>query len=202
MAYVLGFFAADGYITHNKRGADYWCIEIKDRDLLEKMKSVIGSGHKISIRRTGLYRLQVGSKEMCKDLERLGFGPDKTRSLAVPHVPAYYLRDFVRGYFDGDGCVWTGAGHTDRLKPSHDIRVIFTSCSAAFLTELRHRLRLHFILGGPLRRGNGDFCRLTYSSTSSLKMHGFMYNHPVLKSDSLFLQRKRKIFEDFISMRS
>jgi len=34
MAYVLGFFSADGYITINKRGGQFWCIQITDKKLL------------------------------------------------------------------------------------------------------------------------------------------------------------------------
>ena len=50
MAYVLGFFAADGYMTVNKRGGHFWCIDIADRKHIEKIKKVIQSNHKISIR--------------------------------------------------------------------------------------------------------------------------------------------------------
>ena len=38
MAYVLGFFAADGYITVNKRGGQFWCIDIRDKDIIERIK--------------------------------------------------------------------------------------------------------------------------------------------------------------------
>jgi len=45
-----GFFAADGYMTVNKRGGHFWNIQIKDKDLLEKIKKSIKSEHKISLR--------------------------------------------------------------------------------------------------------------------------------------------------------
>ena len=79
MAYVLGFFAADGYMTVNKRGGQFWCIQITDKKLLESIKKVIGSEHKISIRLPSkahektIYRIQIGSMEMCNDLRMLGF---------------------------------------------------------------------------------------------------------------------------------
>ena len=38
MAYILGFFAADGYITVNRRGGQFWCIQINDKELLEEIK--------------------------------------------------------------------------------------------------------------------------------------------------------------------
>ena len=50
MAYVLGFFSADGYITVNRRGGQFWCIQITDKKLLEQIKKAIESEHKISIK--------------------------------------------------------------------------------------------------------------------------------------------------------
>jgi hypothetical protein len=206
MAYVLGFFAADGYMTLNKRGAYYWNIEITDKDLLESIRSAIDSDHKISIRsghgnEQTLYRLQIGSKEMFNDLIALGFTQGKTKSLAVPSVPAIFFRDFVRGYFDGDGCVWSGYIHKGRRTKHKVLRVVFTSCSQEFLSELRRRLRLFFLFRGVLSKGNGDFYRLTYSVHDSLKVHDFMYNHPILvKGKDIYLPRKKDIFERFIAM--
>ena len=50
MAYVLGFFAADGYMTLNKRGAHFWNIQITDKNILEGIKKAIKSKHKIRVR--------------------------------------------------------------------------------------------------------------------------------------------------------
>ena len=96
MAYILGFFAADGYITVNKRGGQFWSIQIIDQGLLEQIKKAIGSDHKIGVReRRGnestIYRLQIGSIEMCDDLRELGFNERKTKSLATPFVPDKYF---------------------------------------------------------------------------------------------------------------
>ncbi|MCC6323181.1 LAGLIDADG family homing endonuclease [Candidatus Nomurabacteria bacterium] len=106
MAYVLGFFSADGYITVNKRGGQFWCIQITDKKLLESIRKTINSNHKISLRRgsnstKNLYRLQIGSIEMCNDLRQLGLFEKKTKNMVIPQIPKKYLPDFVRGYFDG-----------------------------------------------------------------------------------------------------
>ena len=66
MAYVLGFFAADGYITVNKRGGQFWCIQIIDRELLKEIKNTTDAEHKIGVRKgkgneQNLYRIQIGS---------------------------------------------------------------------------------------------------------------------------------------------
>src|ERR1700733_1896932 len=90
MAYILGFFAADGYITVNRRGGQFWCIQITNFELLKDIKRVIKSEHKISVRvgegnNSDIYRLQIGSVEMCNDLRRLGYDVKKTKSLAIPN---------------------------------------------------------------------------------------------------------------------
>lgn len=205
MAYVLGFFAADGYITINRRGGQFWCIQITDGGLLRKIRRAVGSGHKIGVRpgegrNSAIYRLQIGSIEMCDDLRRLGMAENKTKSLSVPNIPTEYLAHFVRGYFDGDGNVWVGHVHKERAKPLLVIRVVFTSCSGIFLQRLRDRLSDTKIGGGVFREGKGGYFRLSYSVHSSLKLYDFMYNQKT-KLGGLFLSRKGKVFETYKSKR-
>ena len=206
MAYVLGFFAADGYMTLNKRGAHFWNIQINDKKLLEEIKKYIKSEHKISVRikirkeEKTSYRLQIGSKEMYNDLYNLGMRQNKTKSLAVPKVPNKYFNHFVRGYFDGDGNVWVGYVHKERKTRLRTIRTVFTSCSKMFLQGIKNKLENNNIKKGVLRKGKGNYCTLTYSVLSSLKLYDFMYND--LGISKLFLNRKKVIFERYIKMRS
>jgi len=205
MAYILGFFAADGYITVNKRGAHFWCIQICDKGLLERIKECVGSDHKINVRlRKGnekdLFRLQIGSKEMCNDLRRLGMMERKTKSLAVPNIPDEFFSDFVRGYFDGDGGVWVGQIHKERNTTNMVIRSVFTSCSGNFLGLLKEKLKMFGVLNGVLRKEKGNYYRLTYSVYGSLNLYDFMYNHKVLRSGLLFLDRKKIVFDKFVEL--
>jgi hypothetical protein len=204
MAYVLGFFAADGYITVNKRGGQFWCIQITDSKLLKKIRDVIGAEHKISVRKgkgneKTLYRMQIGSIEMCDDLRNLGFDERKTKSLSVPNVPGEYFSDFVRGYFDGDGHVWSGVINKERKTPHVIIQTVFTSCSKFFLEVLSSALSERGIIRGRVSKGQGDYYRLVYSISNSLKLYAFMYNGSVLQS--LYLKRKKIIFDRYIKMR-
>ncbi|TSC62523.1 MAG: Uncharacterized protein G01um101448_438 [Parcubacteria group bacterium Gr01-1014_48] len=201
MAYVVGFFAADGYITLNNRGAYFWSIQITDGQLLEKIKKVIGSEHKISVRpgfenESALFRLQIGSKEMCTDLRELGFAQRKTKNLTVPNVSPKYFADFVRGYFDGDGNVWSGYMHKERKKQSKSILTAFTSCSENFLLTLHQRLGDYGITGGGVYCKNNAFC-LKYGMKDSLVLYGLMYRKI---TDNLYLERKKRVFEDFLNI--
>ena len=205
MAYVLGFFAADGYITVNKRGGQFWSIQITDHTLLRAIKKVLDSGHTLG-KRVGkgnektLYRLQIGSIEMCNDLRKLGFKERKTNSMSIPNVPREYLADFARGYFDGDGNVWAGLLHKKRRTQSPAIFVAFTSCSIPFLTELKKRLG-YVCLGGCLYRSKRNYSRLQYSSGDSLKLYDFMYNQCDHLRYGLFLERKKSVFEKYKSLK-
>lgn len=207
MAYVLGFFAADGYITVNRRGGQFWGIQIADKVLLLKIRKAVGAEHKIGRRKKSdnestIYRLQIGSIEMCDDLRRLGFKERKTKSLAVPVVPNNYFADFTRGYFDGDGNVWVGYVHKKRITKLLAIRTVFTSCSKNFLEILRQGLECRGVGNGVLAKGKGSYYRLTYSIHGSLKLFNFMYNPNSDVSNNIFLNRKKKIFEKYVKMRS
>lgn len=206
MAYVLGFFAADGYITVNKRGGQFWCIQITDKALLEKIKKVVRSEHKIS-KRDGLgnentvYRLQIGSIEMCDDLRNLGFDERKTKRMMMPNIPKKYFSSFVRGYFDGDGNVWSGFIHKDRKVPNLTLRIMFTSCSYEFLQHLHAKIGSLGIEGGSVYTAKGNFSRLQFSAQSALKLYGFMYNQcGSLRKNGLFLNRKKKVFEKYSAL--
>ena len=199
MAYILGFFAADGYITVNRRGGQFWCIQITDKNLLQNIKKAIDAEHKISIKTSKkpnektLYRLQIGSIEMCNDLRNLGFKERKTKSLTLPQIPPKYMADFVRGYFDGDGNVW--------FKNKVAVTA-FTSCSYDFLNSLKKHLELHAnTVGGSLFKTVTNSYRLQYSSVNTLILFNFMYNS-VIRENSLFLTRKKVVFEKYKSMRS
>lgn len=204
MAYVLGFFAADGYMTANNRGAHFWNIQINDKELLENIKRAISSDHKISVRvkkrskEYVSYRLQIGSKEMYDDLYKLGMRQNKTKSLAVPNVPNRLFCHFMRGYFDGDGHVWLGYMHKKRKTQTLVIQTVLTSCSKGFLQEIKYKLEENGLHKGVLSKGKGNYFRLVYSINGSLNLYDFMYNVEV---GDLFLPRKKMVFEKFIKMR-
>jgi intein/homing endonuclease len=168
------------------------------------MKKVIDSDHKISTRNrkksseNTQFRLQIGSIEMCNDLRNLGFSERKTKSMVIPNIPQKFFADFVRGYFEGDGNVWVGklAG-----KKKNSILTVFTSGSLEFLKSLKLRLfEANITKGGSLFSPKKDCYRLQFSITDSLNLYDFMYNS-LIRGNSLFLQRKKSVFEKFLRMR-
>ncbi|MCX6761812.1 MAG: hypothetical protein NTY33_03160 [Candidatus Moranbacteria bacterium] len=204
MAYVLGFFTADGCMIKNKRGGHFIEFHITDKDILEKIKALLNSDNKISKRERNIrwktaYRLQLGSKKIFDDLLLLGMTPKKSKNVEMPQVPNKYFCHFVRGYFDGDGNVYANAYRRAGRTGKSSITLLsgFTSGSKVFLEELHKRLKLQAnISGGTLHNRSGAW-RLYYSVKDSCKLYAFMYN----TEGSLFLARKKAIFEKYFEKR-
>ena len=114
-AYWLGFLYADGGIDKKK---NYLRINLqeKDRDHLEKFLIAIKDKNtkiKETIKKVGekeykgVY-LGIGDKKMVQDLINKGCTPKKSFTITFPteeQVPENLISHFIRGYFDGDGCI-------------------------------------------------------------------------------------------------
>lgn len=138
-AYWLGFIYADGYISKSERS--YCCgIELKESDIghLIKFNKSIGGNIKPSSRKrenellgeTNLCCIRLYSKKMFFDLKKHGCVERKSDKIRMPDIDKRYMWDFIRGYFDGDGCVVLDKS---RLCPQFD----FCSSSLLMLEEIK-----------------------------------------------------------------
>lgn len=199
MAYVLGFFTADGSMYKTKRGTHFIEFQITDKDLLLQIQKAIGSNHKITDRgvrknhKKKIYRLQIGSKVIFESLVDLGFMQNKTKIIRLPPVPREYLCDFLRGYLDGDGNVMFGYYRKlgrDYLSKYFAAR--FTSGSRLLLEDIKDAL--FDIIGNASLYLSGRGWRLSYGSNASKKLYQFMYHDGDLDG-LIYLERKYKIFQ-------
>lgn len=199
MAYVLGFFAADGSMLKNRRGGYFIEFTITDRIVLEHIQQATGSTHRIAERNRGndawklQYRLQIGSKEWFEDLVRLGFTQKKSNTLEFPKIPKQHIGHFIRGYFDGDGCVYFGQ-HWSKEK-GKNIWVFtssFTCGNKIFLERLHKLLKSFGVKGGHISNKNRGY-DLVFSRHDSLALYQLMYHTDV--TSNLFLPRKREKLE-------
>lgn len=108
-AYFLGILYADGaHIT--ERNAVTLSLNEDDKNLLHRLNNLlqplkplqyvnINSGR-------GQYRLTIQNKKISKRMLELGLVKAKTHKIIFPEwIDKKLIRHFVRGYFDGDGCV-------------------------------------------------------------------------------------------------
>lgn len=109
MSYLLGFILADGCIIQGtyKGYSDSlkFGVQLRDRDVLEKIKSELKSEHKLSQNKNAVH-ICITSQEIVNDLKRLGIIYRKSLNEIVPKVPPKYAKDFIRGIVDGDGSLW------------------------------------------------------------------------------------------------
>lgn len=117
-AYFLGLLYADGYNNVKKGEVTLSLIEL-DKDILEKLTLLIQPTKPLffrdftTIRSKGRnvqnqYCVSIANRHFSNKLSDLGCIQAKTHFLKFPteeQVPKYLQRHFIRGYFDGDGCI-------------------------------------------------------------------------------------------------
>ena len=102
-AYWLGFMYADGNVSKNSNNIE---ISLKPGDInhLRKFAKTINFTNKISVSNTRC-RLCFANKQMKQDLINNGCIPAKSLILKYPKINNNLIIHFIRGYFDGDGCI-------------------------------------------------------------------------------------------------
>lgn len=187
MAYVLGLIITDGCIS--KTGVI--SLSMNDRELLEKVKKVMGSEHNItpSKHQKGLYYFHFAREKLVEDLYKFGIFPRKSLTVKFPDVPQAFLANFIRGVFDGDGSVFF-----DKRSQKFPLRSKFVSGSKNFIEGLEKNL---IFLGMPKRTiyrqktKNARSYMFIFAHRDSLKLFDILYKNA---QNGLFLERKYKRF--------
>lgn len=110
-AYIYGFILADGHVFYEKGKENKNALQIElasyDVDILEKIKKELNYEGSICYTKRDTVKLQINNKKIIKDLINKGMPHiNKTNEAAFPNtLPEIYYKDFVRGIFDGDGCI-------------------------------------------------------------------------------------------------
>lgn len=180
-AYILGFIYADGCISKTK----YELIiklHNKDNGTLEKIKTELVSNHPIKLLtnyKNHQCRLGISSKKLCSDLIKIGLTPSKTFTIIFPKLEGDLIRHFIRGYFDGDGCLSNG-GRNKNLNYFN----IFTA-SEEFKIRIVEILSENNIKTNTYERNNGYSINITSKENSKL-FYDYLYGDAVL-----FMERKK-----------
>lgn len=184
-SYWLGFLMADGY---NSLYETVINLKTSDSSHLDKFIQDIDSNHKVKFKKnkyTGVASLRISSKQICSDLTSLGCVKAKSLIIDFPKcnkIPDNLMNHFIRGYFDGDGCISVS-------KKGHK-RVTFYSGSINFIDSLEKYL-LKCKIPGFKRYKNRRF--LVCSNTEGVKaIYNFLYNN-----SSVHLDRKKHKFDFF-----
>lgn len=109
-AYILGFISADGGVYENNltigQSGKYGKIILEW--IREKMNSnnVIVDHKPKKDTHNVHYKLHINSKKIVKDLKKYNIIENKKYNYDFPKIlNTKFFKSFLRGYFDGDGCV-------------------------------------------------------------------------------------------------
>jgi len=196
MAYVLGYIFADGNVSKNDNRVRISSIDI---DILEAINILVCEQNLIrqeSNMNGQWYTLTIPSQEIQQDLMNLGVTPNKSLTCTYPQVPHQYQHDFVRGYFDGNGCV-SARRHKDSAIPTISTEIATGSeCfkdgiikALEHLTDMAHSFAVN-------HRKTSRTILIRASSTVSERFYNWIYYN-----NCICLMRKRNKYDALIAER-
>lgn len=203
-SYILGVIYSDGCVSFDKHTQKYRItIAMNDLDIMEKIHRIMTPNKKLynyKHPRAGVDTYYVISTNK-KDIEflfKLGITEKKSLSMKYPNIDRKYDRDFIRGYFDGDGSVYESKTNTyyKGVKKSYDyIYVRFTTGSIEFANSLYNKLLEYNIesnIYNDTRLDNNSMYISIYKKKSLKKFFDFIY-----KDSDIYMMRK---YDKFINM--
>lgn len=203
-AYWLGFIFADGSIgstplQEDKKATYTMELSLKgeDSEHLEKFNIFMGyDGNNVKISNSKCNekifkrcRWKIANKHLWNTLNDLGCTPCKSLSLKFPNESIFeskdLIRHFIRGYFDGDGCISRHI-HNTIITPS--ISMLGTPefllnvernipCKVNYRHDKRHSVQTQI---------------LEFNKEEGIKFINYLY-----KDANVYLDRKYKLYEFF-----
>lgn len=192
-AYHLGLLFADGHINkYENKNTIFISLKKQDSYLIEDFKREIEADNPINERlfpKNPTWETQryftVSSRKMKQDLIKYGCTPQKSLTAIFPKIDPEFIWHFIRGYFDGDGCI--------RAYRRSDCRILMKSIiicvSEYFGTSLKDLLSKEFKIVSYLRK-QGNIHMLTINRQEHIvKFRDLLYNN-----SSISMERKKHKF--------
>ena len=209
-AYLLGIIASDGSINLERHTVTLHINEM-DKELFDLFKIISPNAytqeckateskatiHGRTVKNKGSIRLCISSKILIEDLYKLGIEQNKTyKEMHIPEqIPENLINHFIRGYFDGDGCITYSI-----RKPNPKNR------------ELNYRVTGRFEICSKLSNILIDFQRYLSNTNISYIKRDNMYNlntcsrniikqiyHYLYDNSSFYLSRKFNKFSYYVN---
>ena len=177
---------ADGYVSFEKNTIEL-SLKESDKDHLRKINEYFLSNSPIKEKRKYdkrydktyiSYRVCYNSKKIKDNLSKLGCTTQKSLTLKFPELEENIVPHFIRGYFDGDGCI------TKTSSGKIAIEILGTEeMLLGILSSSNINVKIH---------------SFNHSSVKRIQMFGKNANHfleYIYNNSSLFLDRKRNKVE-------
>lgn len=200
MAYILGFWAADGNVHSTENRLDLELAQ-DDLEILEKIQKEISNERPIKIYQCAngyiKNKLYFWSSHIKEKFIEYGIVPNKTYSPDF-HAPYKLDRkfwiDYIRGFFDGDGCIKQTGGNGQYHYPQFELN----SLNLTFLQDIQKHFKEYYkietyISTAGVRKGKEKLYRLYTSGEKAKEIFSILYT-----PNSLYLQRKYKRWLELI----
>nr|DAX08864.1 MAG TPA: endonuclease [Bacteriophage sp.] len=190
-AYWIGFIFADGTINSSpiREGIKSiygfeLSLGIKDLKHLEKFKKFIGYNKNLLIDNNRC-RFSIANKHFWTTLNNLGCTPNKSLTLKFPNISENLVKHFIRGYFDGDGCI-TRYVHIHTVTP----RVIVLGTMDMLNNIIKYSDTIASLKHD--KRHSKEIFYLDWNKENSIKFINYIYNN-----STIYLDRKYKLYNFF-----
>lgn len=203
-AYWLGFIFADGYITSYEEVTQKsrYLLEISlkgsDKHHLDKFNSFMKHKNKNQVKiekatcgnsETTRCRWYVANKHLWEILNSYGCTPKKSLTLKFPNKEIFkdesLIRHFIRGYFDGDGCL---SRHLSKHTVIPIVEVIGTP---EFLNFIEKYSNIYGSRSKDKRwKHNTEYIK--FRKEDAIKFINYIYNN-----SNIYLDRKHRLYEFF-----
>lgn len=198
--YWAGFILADGCIRTDRDAVEIHLQEGDKGHLLKFAKEISFTGNLIPDKSSNAYTIAIAGKWFPKYLKDL-FSIEGRKSLTAvfpSQLPKEYWSQFIRGYFDGDGCISYIEQSNGRLIPT--ISFIGTSYFLDILrvyfydigVDLKSKNIYAPIVSHEVSNGIGT---ISYSGVNAIKILNNLYQDC---DDMYRLDRKFSRYSEFI----
>ena len=178
MAYIMGFLAADGNISKEGNRIQSQ-LSVKDISQLEMIYNEIGGSEVYKYESNGhpCCGWYCYSAQIKRDLAEYGIIPHKTGKLFISKkLSKEYWRDFIRGYFDGDGSIF---------KDEKGLRLSITSANREILDDINSFFVENGIKASSIYKDHNNVC-IKFRNQASINIYNLLYYN-----NCLCLKRKR-----------
>lgn len=199
-AYAIGLIVSDGCVSKNGRHISFVSVDEEQiHNYLMALNIFVAHG----ITHSGYkgmmaYRIQFSDVSFWSFLNSIGIPPAKSKILTKIGVPKEFFFDFLRGLFDGDGCVYS---YWDkRWRSSFMFYVSFASASKAFIDWIREEISIRINLKGHVSMPtlSNTTWQLRYAKAEGKELINKMYEG----KDNIHLSRKRLKIERILGTMS
>ena len=189
-AYWLGFLMADGCNSRDR--AIKFSLNKQDLDSLEKFNKSIGSNAPIKDDQHDMKTLMIHSRRLVNELMKYGFIRNKTHQVVFPDLEEEFYRHFIRGLFDGDGCITVGIKKSARGKTKGASFMI--AGTEMVLTTIQEILINNCQVSRTKLIKRKSIHVLTYGGTRMLeRIYHYLYD-----DSTIYMERKYAKFTQFL----